>query len=951
MVIAFLKKNLYPSILFLLVLILFLFNYNPGTYLTGWDNLQTELYPSLGVERAFFSVWQEYQSFGLVAGMAHAADLVRAVAVWILSLLLPQSLVRYVLHFLLVFLGALGIYTLLLTLLQSRKPSTHLHENLYAFAGAMYYLLNFGSIQILYVPFEAFTVMYGLLPWMVLVFIHFIADHTIARRTGMAFLLINFIGTSAFVAQQNFLVYGMVLAAFSAGYWVTHRSWKTIQRILVAFLLIGVINSFWLVPQMYFLKTNGQVVKESKMNQLATEDVKYQNLEKGTPGDFLFMNGFFVDLQGNNRLLFEPWRMHRENTAIMIVVGILSSIPLAGLFYKSRFRYSIAGIYILVALFLIGSTPPFSWANSLFRSIPIVDQIFRSPFTKWIIPYSLIASICFGYAMLVITSLLYRIKKLHSYSFYFSIGAIMLVLITSVPAFTGNYVAREMRVSVPAEYIEVMEMFRNIDPSKRIALLPDYTFWGWFNHKWGYNGSGFLWYGIKQPIVSRTFDVWNENSESYFWEIKYAIDSENKDLFEKVLEKYDIDYLIFDNSLLPISSTIKGMQYDRLENLLLDSIRTVLVKENKYLQVYKVERDVSDNSFVSMYTALPNAGPAVPRMKYDSMYHLYGMYISTTSQPYDIYFPYLDLLSETRLQQPDWSLSENESEFVIRTTQSRVATPVKVQKELLSEAIVQDVTLSNCRPWKGSATAIPSSTNVQISVINGGLGCLQYSFPDIPQNAGVLLKIESTHSYGRTPLIYVKDRTKQQNMLEERLQGSENYFFLGPNYEYGVGYDVGMQFDSYTGINSLNSIDSISFYSFPVEELREITSIKTASVTSSFQTITPVQVTKKSLYEYTVTLPETIPEHAVLKLSQSFDPGWQAIVVSDTASHLLPMVFGKPVTAHVEVNNWANGWILEPEHQNKEIVLIFWPQYLQFICMLFFFLIAGILYFKKTLFT
>ena len=75
----FLKKYRYQILLTLIVGLLFWVNYKPGTYLLGWDSLQRDLKPGLAVKRAFFSVWEEYQSFGLPAGMAHASDLIRAV--------------------------------------------------------------------------------------------------------------------------------------------------------------------------------------------------------------------------------------------------------------------------------------------------------------------------------------------------------------------------------------------------------------------------------------------------------------------------------------------------------------------------------------------------------------------------------------------------------------------------------------------------------------------------------------------------------------------------------------------------------------------------------------------------------------------------------------------------------------------------------------------------------
>ncbi|MEK7522231.1 MAG: hypothetical protein AAB569_01505, partial [Patescibacteria group bacterium] len=68
-------------------------------------------------------------------------------------------------------------------------------------------------------------------------------------------------------------------------------------------------------------------------------------------------------------------------------------------------------------------------------------------------------------------------------------------------------------------------------------------------------------------------------------------------------------------------------------------------------------------------------------------------------------------------------------------------------------------------------------------------------------------------------------------------------------------------------------------------------------------------------------------------LSQSYSPGW--IAISN----------GK-ILQHVLVNNWANGWVLDDRssmidvrnnnlgskiYDLKSILIIFWPQYLEFL--------------------
>src|SRR3972149_10491441 len=91
----------WPILVFLIVnLVLFVTNYKPGTYLTGWDNLHPEFDPLMNIKRSVFAVWQGYQGLGLLGGMGHAADLIRQIFLYLISPIIPVQIIRYFFHFL-----------------------------------------------------------------------------------------------------------------------------------------------------------------------------------------------------------------------------------------------------------------------------------------------------------------------------------------------------------------------------------------------------------------------------------------------------------------------------------------------------------------------------------------------------------------------------------------------------------------------------------------------------------------------------------------------------------------------------------------------------------------------------------------------------------------------------------------------------------------------------------
>jgi hypothetical protein len=91
---------------------LFAANYQPGTYLLGWDSTVPELNLPLNFWRFIFGVWQEYRGLGTLDGMAHTANIVYWFYTFFLAAVIPVSAVRYVTNIGAHFLGGAGIYCL-----------------------------------------------------------------------------------------------------------------------------------------------------------------------------------------------------------------------------------------------------------------------------------------------------------------------------------------------------------------------------------------------------------------------------------------------------------------------------------------------------------------------------------------------------------------------------------------------------------------------------------------------------------------------------------------------------------------------------------------------------------------------------------------------------------------------------------------------------------------------
>ncbi len=904
----FFNKFKYQILLTLIVCLLFFMNYRSGTYLSGWDNLQTELNPGLAVKRAFFSVWEEYQSFGLTAGMAHAADLPRAVFLWIMSYAIPQNMIRYFYHFLMLLLGGMGIMSLI-GLMGATSVIT--------FLGALFYMFNLGTVQIFYLPFESFSTFFAFLPWGIWGFMRLIRPMSQMRekkKNLWYFFLINLLGTPAFYTQQLFIVYILILGCIALGNFLQTKNIQVLKKAFFGFVLILLINAFWLLPQFYFLKTNSRVVSEAKANQLATEDVFYQNLEKGNISSFLKLEGFYFDLKGiNNTFLFAPWKNHFSNPAVGVLPYLFGVTGVLGILLnlKKKKNLGFILIYFLSATALLLATPPFSWINELLRKNFIVNQIFRSPFTKFIIPYSLI------YSYFVVEGVKIIVRKRIAFIY---LVICFLIFIYSLPSFQGFFISPEMKIKIPEDYQTVISYFKNIDKNSRIALSPDYTYWGWFFNKWGYNGSGFLWYGIEQPIVSRTFDVWSKASESYFWEIKTAFEAENIGKILQVFDKYQVDYLILDKSLIPLVSSYKALQYDRIDELLMKSSKITLVFAGKNIFLYKIDHDYQTNKFVSLTSSLININPKISITNDDQAFLENSFYTNGQSSQIDIFYPFLSLTSQTNLKEKNWQISEDDNYFYL----SILLTISPDNFDFYLSDIYQELVLVDGQPVNLSLKLQPVIEDKKFTVRFEKIALKNFNtqidqktnfgFSDLtlPQHIGYLIKTKSINNQGLPLFFYIIDETKKQSYLEDRLNNQINYFILSPRFDYGLGYTFAFQNKSFKNLAAANNLDELSLYLFPYKSLKEMKFVRKGLNRSEVIFSNDYEVNKLNYFTYQIQNNDL--DYNNIILFQTYDPGWIAIAN------------GK-ILSHVKVNNWANGWLTD----SKKVLIIFWPQYLEFL--------------------
>lgn len=536
------QKYFYPLLLTLLVGILVGANYTPGTYLSGWDTLHPEFNLPLAFSRIFTGVWRTDQGLGAVAIQSHMAELPRLLYLWIMSFVLPTNMLRYSYFFLMLLAGPLGIYTLIHKVLRHKSA---------AFIGALVYLCNFATVQQFIVPLEMFATQYGLLPWILLITLHFLQKPT--KKLGFIFAALSFFASAQAHTATLLYAYITVFIGVLAVYGTLHKEhWK---RIFAVIAIILATNLYIILPNLYAAKTHGLDVADSKVNRLFSPEAFAKNQLYGTPANAAVVKNFLFDweLYDNTTHQFAPvlgpW-VTFANYPFVVATGygvFALSIIGIGLTFKRKQKIllSFLPIYIVSFLMLLNGTWPMpDLFETLGKFAPIAREAIRFPFTK--------------FSILFITGL--SIFAAYAVDFFFKKVKVIFVLIACallfsfLPAFQGYLIQPAMRITIPQEYFDMFSWFSTQPKDERVAILPIHSFWNWTYYRWGYQGAGFLQFGIPQPILDRDYDRWSPYNEQYEKEMSYAVYSQNPDNIRITIAKYNVTWVLVDNSVFAPAS-------------------------------------------------------------------------------------------------------------------------------------------------------------------------------------------------------------------------------------------------------------------------------------------------------------------------------------------------------------------------------------------------------------
>ncbi|MEK7559242.1 MAG: hypothetical protein AAB521_02980 [Patescibacteria group bacterium] len=615
---------IYIAALVLLEILLFFTNYRPGTFLIGWDNIMPEFNIWLNLQRSIFGVWQDYRGLGILDGMAQTANLFHTIYIFLLSLVLPQELLRYAFIMLSHLLGGVGFFFLVSYLF--REEGARTNKKIFFLAGAMFYMFNLGVIQMFFAPLEVFVIHFAALPWLAL----FITKAL--KNPRPLNLLILFITSLLFSPQgfvpTIFVVFCILLGALSFVHMIKTKNFKTGIMVILTVLLA---NAFWLLPYSYSAIKNQTVIRNTRINEFSSEEIFYRNKAHGDLKSVATLKGFMLtsieyDQAFKGDVLFMlKWYQHYNSLPYQILFGAVLLTAFAGLIRtvlkKQNSMYPYALSVLIAFIFLANNTIVLEQINNVIRAVvPILGEALRFPFTKFIILFTFCFSLFFVQGLLFFDKLV----KTKIAGIFLAATAILVVSYLAFPAFKGQFTSPLLRLELPNYYKEAFSYFSSKNDNGRIAVFPMYTFWNWQYRDWGGRGSGFLWYGIPQPLTERAFDPWSNYNEQFYNEMSNAVNTQNNNLFTDAASKYNIKYILVDTTILN-SLTRYAINYDSLVKFL-EGNNSIISQKKTFgkLVVYELKGNTSPVFTIGKPMSI---SPAFSFEKEDIIYSNLGNYI------------------------------------------------------------------------------------------------------------------------------------------------------------------------------------------------------------------------------------------------------------------------------------------------------------------------------------
>jgi len=977
-------------------------NYTPGTFLLGWDSLHPEFNFSEAFKRAFGGVWREEQGVGAIAAHSHMADLPRIFILWLFSFVLPLNFLRYFYIFFCLVFGPLGVYFLLKNVLAVKEKSSFWPLPA-AFLAGLFYLLNLVTLQHFLAPFEMFNVQYAFLPWLFLLIINYLKRGK--KKDLVFFSILTVLSSPMAYASALYWAFFGGFCLFLGFYWLVSKNKRlNLKKVLILVFLEIILNLYWVVPNVYSALNQSETISSSKINLLFSPEAFLRNSEYGNITDIALGKNFLFewrvfDFDKNEFVdLMADWNNFLAMPGVKEIGYLMFAFACGGVIFslvkRDRIGLSFLPVLLFSLFFLLNNNPPLgNFYSSLLNRFGFLKEGFRMPFTKFSLIYQLVIAFYFGYFFFELFSIFSKVRVLTAFKIFLMILVSGGLIYFCLPFFKGELISRVVRIKLPDEYFRLFDWFEGKEG--RIAKLPIFTLWGWEYHDWslpssrqGYQGSGFLPFGLEEPTLDRDFDRWSVYNETFYNEASTALyryqlpddkttcqtkkecselekinegirkaNQKVTDEFLNILKKYQVKYLLLDESVINAGGGDKILFIPEIKDLIAGSDGRILEsvkfgEPGRGLTVYEIKDE--DAAFVRAPAEFIQAKADTIYSKSDPIFQKYGDYITEEDRNLNlgdgdlqeaISFPFVNFDSRGPVK------IETVGNQLLITNKKENAKVIFPIEEKIEEEFGQGQgfeTGYNCDlKKKGEAVKKRLGKGNFYGAYEGGVSCDWFDYSSLAKNKAYILQIKGENLKGRSLKIYLQNLQTGRMDLEELLPSGKfnQYYLIFPSESEredslnlaqveNEGYTLNVETRSFGRIASENIIESITFIPIDINFLTGLstTGEEPERIENSLK-VAEVKKMGKAIYQ--VMVKNSVEnKKGLLMLGQGYERGWKAFPVRkfqilNSRFQIQIPDFQNPLK-HLKVNGWANGWIVPAVGSpSSTIFIVFWPQFLE----------------------
>lgn len=629
-------------ILLLIAGIIAVKNSDATAFYTGWDNIHAEFNLGQYAKRVFFGAWQEHEGLGSPTAKAQQAEIVRLPLLLLFKLVLPPNLHRFAFIFLMFAVGGVSMYYYLTSIWLKRTNT--IYRSWVATVASLFYLLHVLTLQQFYISFEMFTVQFAFFPLLLLIIHKLVQKPTYAKM--LLFVLVQIaLAPSAHTPTVFYL--GVVFSVIY-GFFIAFHTHKKLLTATIMALLIGLgtaaIHSFWMIPNLFYTFYNASYVAESKANILFGPESLWSIREASTMHSFLTGLHYLLTWKdysfesSSHVYIFDEWKAHLESPTVilqMYTLGIFSLLGLGAIVLdktRKATRWAIVIPYLFCVSFIwLGLFPTQYLLLPLFK-VSAVLEAFRNPFTKLSVLYTFFLIVAFASFLETVLAI---IKEKLPTNPAKMVSTLVLALTTTYifsvaePSFWGNFLSDKLVAQYPPAYQELFSYMKGRNEYERVLEMPYTSHEGWVLHNWptatqnqGYQGIGFVFFGIPQSYLTPDFARWNAANDYFYQELQYAVNTKNATRLAHIAEKYVVPLVILDETRI---NAHKAHDFEATKQLLTDA-GFVPVWHHEFLTVYEKKlANRSDGLLVP--SSISFTDQRIDRVKEDGRFVQQGNYI------------------------------------------------------------------------------------------------------------------------------------------------------------------------------------------------------------------------------------------------------------------------------------------------------------------------------------